>query len=212
MTEDAPNADGIRQHYDVVADVYESVFFDDLSDARWLRELANSARPGALTLDVGCGPGHFASFLSGLGLRSAGVDLSMRMLRAGRDVRAVSVPLIQATMSQLPFRDAAFEAVLVAYSLLHVPRNSVRPVLIELRRVCSVGSPGLLLLREGDGEGMVASNLVHGETFFACFWQLDDLRPVLSEAHWRVVDFELDSPVKEEEVQLPKLAVKLVAS
>jgi SAM-dependent methyltransferase len=101
-----------RPHFDIVS---------------WVLGLADLA-PGQRVLDVGCGNGAYLRALRGRPVRAAGCDLSPGMLRvAGHPV------LVNADVAALPFRDGAFDVVLAAHMLYHVPdrESAVR----ELRRV-----------------------------------------------------------------------------
>jgi SAM-dependent methyltransferase len=68
------------------------------------------AAAGQQVLDLGCGPGRHTSVLARRGARVVGLDLSRALLRAAREAGAER--LVRGDMRDLPFRDAAFDAVL----------------------------------------------------------------------------------------------------
>lgn len=214
MIDEAPDSEqsNIKRVYDLAASAYESVFFDDLSDAAWLDLLVESLNRGGLVVDVGCGPGNFSAYLSTQGVRTIGIDLSYNMLKIGKSRRNVSIPLIQADMKYLPFADGAFEGELIAYSLLHVRKARAPAVLRELRRVCKDGGSALLLLKEGEDEGLIDASLVPGEVLFAASWTLEQLIPLVRTCGWQVVRVEEGAPVMAEEIQQTKLALFLLAN
>jgi len=95
-------------------------------------------RPGARVLEVGCGYGQHLAELSdtlpqisliGLDL-SGSMVVSARAHLAGRPVR-----LIQADAARLPFRDAAFDAVLTTGSVSFIHPRHAGAVFDELLRV-----------------------------------------------------------------------------
>jgi SAM-dependent methyltransferase len=99
--------------------------------AGWVLGLAGLA-PGQRVLDAGCGNGAYLRALRGRPVRVAGCDLSPGMLSAaGHPV------LVNADVAALPFRDGAFDVVLTAHMLYHVPDRAA--AVRELRRVLAAG-------------------------------------------------------------------------
>jgi SAM-dependent methyltransferase len=97
----------------------------------WVLGLAGLA-PGQRVLDAGCGNGAYLRALRGRPVRAAGCDLSPGMLSAaGHPV------LVNADVAALPFRDRAFDVVLAAHMLYHVPDRAA--AVRELRRVLAAG-------------------------------------------------------------------------
>lgn len=101
------------------------------------------AMPGARVLDLGCGGGHVAFAAATAGASVTAYDLSPDMLaavaaEAGR--RGLGTIATQAgAAEQLPFADAAFDAVLTRFSAHHW--RDVRAGLGEARRVLKSGGP-----------------------------------------------------------------------
>jgi SAM-dependent methyltransferase len=107
---------------------YQVPFFDVVG---WVLELA-CLSPGMRVLDAGCGNGQYLRALAGHLVRAAGCDLSMGMLRsAGRPA------LFCADVAALPVARGAFDVVLAAHMLYHVPDR--RAAVRELRRVLAPG-------------------------------------------------------------------------
>jgi ubiquinone/menaquinone biosynthesis C-methylase UbiE len=104
------------------------------------RAVAAAAGPAARVLELGVGTGRIALPVLAAGCRVVGIDVSREMLgvAAGR-AHAAGLPLalLQADAQQLPFRDAAFNAVLAVHVLHLLP--DWRQGLVELRRVIAPG-------------------------------------------------------------------------
>ena len=134
--------------------------YDDLADEWWLpfgefaalHWLARSRAelippppyPGAVLLDVACGAGLLAPYLSGpqarvAGWQHAGVDLSARSLRQARDH---GVAPVQADVFRLPFADASLHCVVAGEILEHLP--DLAAGCAELARVLAPG--GVLVI------------------------------------------------------------------
>lgn len=212
MTSEAADPKNTRRVYDQAAQEYERIFFDDLSDERWLRSFAGSLRSPSLILDVGSGPGNFSSYIGSQGHRPICIDISFEMLAVGRLRRGVTYPMVQGTMEKLPFQSNVFDGLLIAYSLLHLPKRNTFGTLGELRRVCKRDGRALLLLKEGAGEDIIDASLVPGESLIVSTWHAAELQPLLESTGWDLVSVERGEPVKQEEIQQPKLALSLVAT
>jgi SAM-dependent methyltransferase len=140
-------------------------------------------RPGGRALDTGCGTARALPLMRavvGATGRVVGVDLTPEMLREavalGRDRDGV---LVEADGERLPLRDAAFDGVLAAGLVHHLPDPAAG--LRELARVTRTG--GRLALFHPIGRAALAARRGHDLT-------PDDiraepqLRPLLAETGW----------------------------
>jgi demethylmenaquinone methyltransferase/2-methoxy-6-polyprenyl-1,4-benzoquinol methylase len=107
-------------------------------DGRWRRRAAAAARLaiGGRALDVACGSGKLTTELrrQARGGMVVGVDFSDEMLRiAGR--RSPGAPFVRGDALRLPFADASFEAVTIAFGLRNLadPELGMREMLRVLR-------------------------------------------------------------------------------
>ncbi len=87
---------------------------------------------GARVLDVGCGSGTTLRWLRDDSVRAAGIDLSSASMVACRER-----PTVRGDAKRLPFRDGAFDAVLLIHVVAHL--YDPLPALREVRRVLRVG-------------------------------------------------------------------------
>ena len=130
----------LPQRYDRLAEVLSFG-----QNGRWRRAMISHAAPaaGQTVLDVASGTAGVALQLAGrTGARVVGVDLTEQMLRQGqRNVAgsAVSdrVDLVAGRAEQLPFADAAFDALTFTYLFRYV--NDPEATLRELARVVKPG-------------------------------------------------------------------------
>ncbi len=149
----APGA-GLRQMWDFAARemrtrdqdaaVYED-FFTDFQTAVELRAYAAAlgVQPGRRALEVACGTGRTLGILSAPSV--VGIDLSREELLRARRRYGATVALLQASATHLPFRTAAFDRVLCAGLLVHLPTQEVRlQVLQEMAR--ATGRPARLAI------------------------------------------------------------------
>jgi demethylmenaquinone methyltransferase / 2-methoxy-6-polyprenyl-1,4-benzoquinol methylase len=106
-------------------------------DKRWRRSVVEKLRPllppKAEVLDVACGTGDLSiALFENIGARVTGVDFCRPMLeRAAR--KQPRIAFVEGDALQLPFGDAAFDAVTIAFGLRNL--SSLEQGLNELRRV-----------------------------------------------------------------------------
>lgn len=127
----------VRQMFDRIAPRYgrmNSLMTFGL-DRRWRRwaVAALGLAPGALVVDVGCGPGELCQELALQGYRAVGFDLSEGMLRAAAHDQA----LVLADGLRLPLANGSVDGVTCGFAL----RNVTDPALLfsELGRVLTGG-------------------------------------------------------------------------
>jgi SAM-dependent methyltransferase len=151
---DPYSVDAVRSAYDTVADDYVDAFGDDLGRLpldRHVLDAAVTAAPGrGWVLEAGCGPAPAAGYLADRVQGMLGIDLSGEMLRLAV-TRNDGLRVMQGDVRRLPLRDGCCRLVVAHYSLQHVPRVQLGPVLGELRRV--LAADGLLTIATHLGDG-----------------------------------------------------------
>lgn len=144
-----------RQLFSTIADRYDLItaLLSYGQDARWKRRLVAEASvaPGDRALDLACGTGDIAFRLAARGARTAGLDLTLRMLERAKgktapgsrpalsDAEGFPAPVLflQGDMTRLPFAAAAFDLVTTGYGLRNVP--DLRAAVDEIARVLKPG-------------------------------------------------------------------------
>lgn len=107
-------------------------------DAGWRRAVTEALAlvPGETVLDLAAGTGTSSAPFAAAGARTVPCDFSLGMLRVGRR-RRPDLPFVAGDGTRLPFADAAFDAVTVAFGLRNVV--DVDAALAELLRVTRPG-------------------------------------------------------------------------
>jgi demethylmenaquinone methyltransferase/2-methoxy-6-polyprenyl-1,4-benzoquinol methylase len=127
-------------------------------DRRWRREAAATLElaPGSRVLDVATGTGSLASAVARAAAGTVsvtGCDVNERMLSIARArVRRSGLPveLVHADAMKLPFADASFDAVTIAFAIDDMPDRDA--CAIEMKRVLRPGGR-LVLLELGQPDG-----------------------------------------------------------
>jgi len=128
-----------RQFWDEWADrFFEQPYQRELHASNlWLLARLCESRPTEV-FEIGCGFGRNLKMIQeGLGYpcRLGGVDVSLRLLKKGREELGLAFPLVCGDITQLPFCDRAFETVVTHGVLMHVPPEGVRAAIRELVRI-----------------------------------------------------------------------------
>jgi SAM-dependent methyltransferase len=108
---------------------------------------------GGPVADLGCGPGRVAAFLASGGIEVVGIDVSREMLIVASTAHS-GLPLAQATLAALPFRDGSLRAAVSWYSIIHTPPELLDRVWAELGRVIAKTGHLLIAFQAGGGEAL----------------------------------------------------------
>jgi SAM-dependent methyltransferase len=131
-------------------------------------------------LDVGCGEGQVARRAAGLGASVVGVDPTRNQIAAAQ-ARGGGPRYASATAERLPFRDAAFDAVVMCLVIEHI--DPIEPAIEEMARVLEPGGRCLLLLNhpllQTPGSGWIDDH-------------------ILEEQYWRVGPYLRDDTTVDE--------------
>jgi SAM-dependent methyltransferase len=139
-----------RQWWDEAADTYQAEHGDFLGDQQfvWGPEGLSEAEArllgdvaGRRVLEIGCGAGQCARWLTAQGAYAVGLELSRRQLVHSRRLdqkTQVFVPAVQADAGRLPFADQSFDLACSSYGALPFVAD-VSTVFGEVARVLCPG-------------------------------------------------------------------------
>lgn len=102
----------------------------------YLEQLHDEGR--GTVLEIGCGPGRDGAAIAVAGFTYTGVDLSPASVEA---CRALGLHAEVASVLELPFADATFDAGWTMSTLLHVADEDLDQALGEIARVLRPGAP-----------------------------------------------------------------------
>lgn len=123
---------------------------------------------GAAVLDLGCATGDLLTAQLAERFAVTGVDLSQRQLDLARQ-RIPQATFIQADMTELELPPESFDAVTAFYSLTHVPREDVGPLLHSIYTWLRPGGLFVASLGAGDDPGGVEDDWLGVPMFFSAF-------------------------------------------
>lgn len=129
-----------REAYDRAASLYDGWEWQEFwrrSELPLVLDQAERLGIHGRILDAGTGTGIYAEAMERRGDRVVGLDVSAAMLARARARLGGAVPLVEGDVRALPFRDAAFDALMAARVLSHV--DDLPTTLSQLRRVVREG-------------------------------------------------------------------------
>ncbi|HDS11571.1 MAG TPA: class I SAM-dependent methyltransferase [Candidatus Wirthbacteria bacterium] len=185
-----------RQAYDQIADEYNRLYGRaGTNEKKYLDKLIKSISDSARILDAGCGSGTCCAYLAKKGLEIWGIDLSEAMIDCARQ----QVPAGQfevMDMQKLGFEDGFFDAIVVAYSLLHISSTDLPQVLAEFRRVLRPTGLILIFVQQGCLEAVIPYGL-DSQPMLVHFYGQMELNQQLVQAGFQVrqgVSFPWNDP------------------
>ena len=132
--------------FDSIASKYDrmnhgmSLGIDRLWRWRFVRRLAKKLPEKAAVLDLACGTGDLTKALSNKGFHVTGLDISAEMMAIGREKCRYLSPkpnFFLGSAEQIPFPDASFDAVTIAFGLRNFDHRA--QCLAEIYRVLKPG-------------------------------------------------------------------------
>lgn len=153
MTNEPDNLANTRASYDRVAGEYAARIAGELAgkplDRALLACFVEQVGGLGVIADIGCGPGHVAAYLHGLGAQVIGVDLSPEMVAIAQQ-RLPEISFQQGSMLALATPDASWGGIVAMYSVIHLPPEARPQALAEFHRVLRTGGLLLLAFHMGD--------------------------------------------------------------
>jgi SAM-dependent methyltransferase len=196
--------DGTRKGYDAVSRAYAERFGNELAGKPMDREVldgfAGRLAQSARIVDVGCGPGQIAAYLSDRGADVVGMDLSCGMVTVAREIHP-GLDFLAGDMRALPFADRSLAAISAMYCIIHIQRDEIVAVLAELRRV--LGSGGLLLMSFHIGKRVerLTEFLGHSVSIDFVFYERDEMERYLRSTGFEIEESRERGPLPDVEAQ-----------
>jgi len=159
----------VRESYDSAARAYAEHLAGELVhkplDRALLARFAEAVGSSGTVLDLGCGPGHVAAYLTLLGVSTEGIDISSEMIRCALELNP-GIPFHVGDFERLAHADASIDGLISFYSIVHLAGSELERVFKECRRVLRAGGPVLLAFHTGQ-------DILHADDLFGAPVSLD---------------------------------------
>lgn len=153
----------------------------------WWEEFARHLHKGCQILDLGCGSGIPARFLSNRGLRVVGVDVSGDMVRLARKQDPQGI-FFCAEMDEIHWPIYSFHGACSFFSLLHLPKKKARKLVKNVHEWLRPGGIFAVTLVEGDGEGLCENFMNKGVPVYLSYYKQTEFWDMLKGAGFVVED------------------------
>jgi ubiquinone/menaquinone biosynthesis C-methylase UbiE len=193
----------VRRSYESVAEEYVVAFAEDLKrlplDCEVLDDVARVASPDGPIVDVGCGPGHVAAYLSERHRAVIGLDLAPRVLFVARR-RQPELSFVAGDIRRLPLHDGSCSGAVAFYSLQHIPRASLPAALAEIGRVMARGAALAIAAHDGEGELSSPTDWMghQVESMAVTLYTSDELQEVLTGSTFSIKAIRYRDPLPHE--------------
>ena len=160
------------------------------------QDLANRLLPGAAILDLGCGSGRDSRMFHSLRFAVTGIDISPDMLAQAKR-QAPDIEYLELDMELLDLAGRQFDAVWANASLLHLPKDSIRPVLRQLHTVLTPNGLLFIKVKQGNGERVADEERFNMRIQrFYSFYQTEELKELVEEERFKTLRVSSDSANK----------------
>ena len=160
----------VADGYDVIAQRYLewSPLRPSEARRRYLDLACDLIPAGARVLELGCGAGIPMTAALADGRDVTGVDISATQIALARE-NVPSATFLQADMTALDFPPDSFDAVVAFYSLTHVPRDEVAPLLARIRGWLRPGGSFIATMGVEDDPGGIEDDWLGVHMYFSHF-------------------------------------------
>lgn len=173
--------------YDKIAEEYSRIFDKDFSDKEFLDKFSSHLEPKAKILDLGCGTGREAEYLVNKGFSVEGIDLSEKMLEIAKR-NYPNLLFRKMDIRELQYDKESFSAIWAGYSLFHIKKDEFIKTVSDIGNILKPKGIFGLVMQEGSGEIEVDEPLLPGEKIYVCLYNFDELKEILQNNDFEVID------------------------
>jgi len=135
-------------------------------------------------IELGCGTGLDAILLTKNGYEYYGIDASKELLKIAKNNFSEGI-FSQMDFEKILFQNSYFDGFWASASLLHLPKNKIKKVLVKIKKICKPGSTGFISLKIGEGEEFDKKTGL----FFA-YYQKGEIQKILEECGFKIIRIE----------------------
>jgi ubiquinone/menaquinone biosynthesis C-methylase UbiE len=137
--------------------------------------------------DLGSGPGINAGYMHSKNFQVVGIDLSEKMIRYAKS-KYPHIEFRLGDMTKLPFPANSFDGILASYSLIHLTKDAIAPVVARLYEILRPGGLIYLSVQSGNSaQGFFSHPLIPGDQVFLNIFAKEEIFSLLSELGFEIV-------------------------
>ena len=187
-----------RQAYNLAAQKYHDLFYNEMNEKEYDRKLLDSFasrfKNNSVICDAGCGPsGHIGRYLLDKGLKVTGVDISEKCVELAR-LNNPDMKFECADISNLPFDNNSFNGLISYYSIINTPKIYVNRIFTEFRRVLKPEGYLLVAVKAGTTEGYINDLLGIKTKIYSALFTQEEIVSYFSKAGFLLEFFNRRNP------------------
>lgn len=183
------------QTYNKIAKKYSEFYSSDL-DSEFVSSFINVLPEKAKILDLGCGTGRLLGVFQKKGFSITGLDLSEKMLEIAKK-NFPQIKFVKSDMRKTRFKNNSFDALIVAYSVIHIPKKEIPATIKEFARILKPKGKLMLVIQKGRKEKFLKEPLDENLQLFLNFMGKKEIFLQLSR-RFKTLEFLERNPGKKE--------------
>ena len=190
--------------YEKIAKAYAKVF-NKLSDHidEFLRLIPEKGR----ILDAGCGIGTDSAYIKSRGFNVIGIDLSKEMLKlAKQKFPEINFKLMD--IRELHFQPNSFDGIFASFSLIHIPKKEVFPILKKFYNMLKENGVIYIALHEGKPEEVFIDEPLYPDMkLFLNIFSYEEIKDLLIKSKFKIIRKYDRKPESNVELNFKKLFI-----
>ncbi len=179
-----PVADTIKTYERTAEHYYNNS--ENIARVRPLLDYFIARLPGKRVLEIGCGPGRDAKYLSEHGLAVTGIDLTEHFIEMAAN-NAPKATFKRMDMRSLDFLEASFDGLWVMASFLHIPKRQGSKTLHGFARVLSPGGLIYISVKIGRGQRHMRKKRYGGGIKFFAYYSQKEFFDLLKANNFSII-------------------------
>lgn len=145
-------------------------------------------------LDLGSGHGINADFMHSKNCDVIGIDLSQKMIEYAKK-KYPYIDFRLGDMTKLSFPNGSFDGILASYSLIHLPKEAIAPVLAKLNSILRSGGIIYLSVQSGKStQGFYSHPTIPTDKVFLNIFSKEEILDLLRENSFETVSHHVKEP------------------
>ncbi len=188
--------------YNKIAPHYANEF-DSNPDAKFLNIFIKHLN-GKKVLDIGCGTGKQTKFLHDYGFNVEGIDLSSGMLKIAKQ-KYPNIKFKKADVRNLKHKTNSIDGIWAGFVLFHINRKDFIKTIKGIQKILKPKGVFALAMQEGKGDVVFDEPLLPKEKIYLWLYTKRELKKILSQNGFKVIDEAIRKPQKATEFPFNKL-------
>ena len=182
----------VKKDYDLIANQYCDEFGVEIKDIQLLDEFKSLLKPNSKVIDLGGGSGKVTKYLIDNDFDCTCYDFSEEMMRNALALFP-NIPYILDDILYLRkhFEDKSTDGIVAFYSLFHIPKDDMKILLKDIRKVLKSAGYFLSSFQLGTGEEFVDEPYLNdkgNKVLFMNYYSKEELLALFEENDFEIIN------------------------